>query len=81
MKIYQSLSGVAVEGQWQEPLGIRAAMHDEPQPGFIRLVSLGPRGLSVKGQGKAVAFPLSELMKLAEQAEPALKPKPAGPRK
>ena len=48
---------------------------DEPVPGFLRKVALSADGVTIhRGREAAVRIPLAELMKIAEAAQPALRP-------
>jgi hypothetical protein len=74
MKILSNLTATTTEGDWTEPLGVRAAIHDEPVKGFIRQMQVGPSGICILGAGASVAIPIAELFRAAELAEPRLKP-------
>lgn len=74
MKIITTLTGSATEADWTEPRGILRTVHDEPQPGFFRRITLGGAGIVVSRGEHAVGIPLAVLLALAEQIEPALVP-------
>lgn len=81
MKIITTLSGTASEADWTEPRGILQTIHDEPQPGFFRRITLGGAGIVVRRGEHAIGIPLAVLLQLAEQIEPALAPvAPAEPK-
>lgn len=73
MKILTDLKGTAVDGV-EAQNGSLQALHSEPSPGVFRSYSLGPGGLVIKHQGFGVFISLVELDKLAEGAEPGLRP-------
>lgn len=75
LKVATALQGAALaEGTVALPARV-SVVSDEPRPGFIRQVSLGPEGLSVHRVDCGVLLPLGELLRLAEELEPRLKPK------
>jgi|DewCreStandDraft_4_1066084.scaffolds.fasta_scaffold126237_2 hypothetical protein len=55
------------------PAGPRQVVADEPEPGFIRKITLGPEGLMICRGEVAVLVPLSGLISVALEAEPALR--------
>jgi hypothetical protein len=57
-----------------ESRGILHTVHDEPVRGFFRRASLGASGLVLRRGDDAVAIPMAELWKLAEQHELRLRP-------
>lgn len=74
MKVLTDLTAQIADADWREARGIVSMVCDEPQPGFLRLVSLGAEGVIIRHGHTAVGVPLSELLRLAEQAEPAMQP-------
>ena len=55
------------------PAGPRQVVADEPEPGFIRKITLGPEGLMICRGEVAVLVPLSGLIGVAVEAEPGLR--------
>lgn len=74
MIILTHLKATPAAGEIQEPRGILTTLYDEPVPGFIRHVKLGSAGLVIRTGLATVAIPLPELLRLAEEADPALAP-------
>ena len=68
------LTGTAAEATWTEPYGITSGVHNEPAPGFIRIIELGSAGVTVRNGSNKVGIPMAEILRLAEQAIPALAP-------
>lgn len=53
--------------------GVRQVVADEPEPGFIRKITLGPEGVMICRGDIAVLVPLSGLISVALEVEPGLR--------
>ena len=71
MQVLKSLTATAQESPFQAPMGVRAAVLDQPRPGVLRTVQLTDAGLIFTRAKVRVAIPLAELLALAETAVPA----------
>ncbi len=53
--------------------GHHATVIDEPTPGLARVVRMSPAGLLFERGSACVAIPMSDLLRLAESAEPGFR--------
>jgi hypothetical protein len=76
MKIITRLSSETVSDiPTNLPSQLISAAMDEPKPGFLRAVQLTGAGVFVRHGGHAaVLIPMEEILRLAEAAEPNLRP-------
>jgi hypothetical protein len=79
MQIITILSSKATSAPDLAPHAATTFLASEPVPGFIRKVRLSEHGLTVSHGSASVLIPLSEILHLAETAEPALLPAPSSP--
>lgn len=74
MIILNNLGAKAAAGEYPQTRGVVAALHHELAPGCLVRIELDPAGLRILNGEIAVGFPLEELIRLAQFAEPRLKP-------
>lgn len=75
MMVIRNLVGQATEAPWTEPRGVLQSVHHEVAPGCFLFLTLGAGGLVVSNGTESVGVPLSDLVALAQQHQPAFVPR------
>lgn len=79
MILLSSFTASAAPGQLPASRGNIQSVHYEVGPGQFIHIALNAAGLVIRHGDTAVGLPLPELVKLAQEHEPAFLPAPAAP--